>query len=119
MQLHVHACPKCHEVKECEQACQIEPDLGTRDGLPMAQYATCLACEAVDQTRELMTLPAVAKAPPTHYRTLCITMYVDDIEQLDAKVAELKARGLTKANRSALIRHALKHVDLETCEPGM
>ena len=34
-------------------------------------------------------------------------------------VDELKARGLTKANRSALIRHALSQVDLSKVPRGM
>jgi predicted transcriptional regulator len=55
------------------------------------------------------------KPKPTHYKVVCISLYTADIEQLDAKVDELKARGLTKANRSWLIRHALRHVDLTKC----
>jgi hypothetical protein len=46
-------------------------------------------------------------------------MYTRDLEQLDAMVEELKARGLTKANRSALIRFALGQVDLETVPRGL
>ena len=38
--------------------------------------------------------------------------------RLDEMVDELKARGLTKANRSALIRHALSQVDLEQGPEG-
>ena len=38
---------------------------------------------------------------------ICISMYTRDLEELDAKVAELKQRGWTKANKSQLIRLAL------------
>ncbi|MCX5743490.1 MAG: hypothetical protein NT062_13435 [Proteobacteria bacterium] len=51
---------------------------------------------------------------PTHYKVICISMYTKDIEELDAKVAELKKRGWTKASKSQLIRIALQHIDLDT-----
>ncbi len=55
-----------------------------------------------------------ATAPrPTHYKVICISMYTQDLEELDAKVAELKRRGWTKANKSQLIRLALAALDLD------
>jgi hypothetical protein len=58
--------------------------------------------------------PAGAKPPrPTHYKVICISMYTRDIEELEAKVAELKRRGWTKANKSQLIRLALSQIDLD------
>lgn len=56
---------------------------------------------------------------PTHYKVICISMYNDDIDHLDEMVEALKARGLTKANRSALIRHALAQVDLDKVPRGI
>jgi hypothetical protein len=57
--------------------------------------------------------PKRAKAPrPTHYKVICISMYTRDLEELDAKVAELKRRGWTKANKSQLIRLALSQIDV-------
>jgi hypothetical protein len=56
---------------------------------------------------------------PLHYKVICISLYTDDLERLDAMVDELKARGLTKANRSALIRHALAQVDLDKVPKGL
>jgi hypothetical protein len=50
---------------------------------------------------------------PTHYKVICISMYTRDLEELDAKVAELKRRGWTKANKSQLIRLALAMLDLD------
>ena len=50
---------------------------------------------------------------PTHYKVICISMYTKDIEELEAKVAELKKRGWTKANKSQLIRLALAQLDLD------
>ncbi len=50
---------------------------------------------------------------PTHYKVICISMYTRDLEDLDAKVAELKRRGWTKANKSQLIRLALSQIDLD------
>ena len=52
-------------------------------------------------------------AKPTHYKVICISMYTRDIEDLDAKVAELKKRGWTKANKSQLIRLALSQIDID------
>lgn len=59
------------------------------------------------------------KPAPTHYKVICISMYTDDLEKLDAMIEALKARGITKANRSALIRHALASVDLDKVPRGM
>ena len=42
-----------------------------------------------------------------------------DLERLDGLVDELKARGITKANRSALIRVALDQVDLDKVPRGL
>ena len=49
---------------------------------------------------------------PLNYKVICISMYNDDLGQLDRMVDELKGRGVTKANRSALIRHALSQLDM-------
>ena len=53
------------------------------------------------------------KPRPTHYKVICISMYTKDIEELEAKVAEMKKRGYTKANKSQLIRLALRNLDLD------
>jgi hypothetical protein len=53
------------------------------------------------------------KPKPTHYKVICISMYTTDIERLEEKVAELKRRGYTKANKSQLIRMALNLIDLD------
>jgi hypothetical protein len=55
---------------------------------------------------------------PTHYKVCCISLYTDDIEKLDSMVTELKRRGYTKANKSALIRFALDTVDLDKMPKG-
>jgi hypothetical protein len=54
---------------------------------------------------------------PTHYKVICISMYTRDIEELEAKVAELKKRGWTKANKSQLIRIALAQLDVDKLTP--
>ncbi len=68
--------------------------------------------------------PTPANAKPAqekacHYKVICISLYLDDLARLDAKVEQLKARGLTKANRSALIRFALDEVDLDKVPKGL
>jgi hypothetical protein len=57
------------------------------------------------------------KPKPTHYKVVCISLYTKDIENLEATVAELKRRGYTKANKSQLIRFALKQLDLDKLPP--
>jgi hypothetical protein len=47
------------------------------------------------------------------YRVVCISMYPDDLAEADRKVEALKARGLTLANRSWLIRLALSKLDVD------
>jgi len=56
---------------------------------------------------------------PEHYKVICISLYNEDLEQLDAMVASLKRRGLTKTSRSALIRFALSQVDLDQVPRGL
>jgi len=63
---------------------------------------------------------ATAKdAKPTHYKVICISMYTKDLDRLDELVDELKSRGITKANRSALIRVALEQLDLDKVPRGL
>jgi hypothetical protein len=56
---------------------------------------------------------------PAHYKVICISMYTEDLKRLDQMVDSLKARGLTKANRSALIRYALGEVNLDSVPKGL
>ena len=62
---------------------------------------------------------AAAVPKPTHYKVICISLYTQDLERLDGLVDELKSRGLTKANRSALIRVALDQLDLDKVPKGI
>lgn len=56
--------------------------------------------------------PRVTKPRPDHYEVICISMYREDLDALDAKVATLKRSGHRKMSRSALIRYALSTADL-------
>ena len=56
---------------------------------------------------------------PTHYKVICISLYTKDLGRLDEMVDALKAKGMTKANRSALIRYALSQVDLDQVPQGI
>ena len=63
--------------------------------------------------------PQKSKAEkPTHYKVVCISLYNEDIQNLESMVAELKRRGHTKANKSQLIRAALAQVDLAKIPKG-
>jgi hypothetical protein len=59
-----------------------------------------------------------ARPKPTHYKIVCISLYVEDIARLEKMVKELKRRGHTKANKSQLIRAALDQVDLDQIPKG-
>jgi hypothetical protein len=59
------------------------------------------------------------EARPGHYKVICISLYNKDLDRLDGLVDELKSRGLTKANRSALIRVALEQIDLDKVPRGL
>ncbi len=59
------------------------------------------------------------KSKPAHYKVICISMYTKDLDRLDELVDQLKSRGMTKANRSALIRAALEQIDLDKVPRGM
>ncbi len=61
----------------------------------------------------------VVEPKPQHYKVICISLYNSDLDALDQMVDALKSRGLTKANRSALIRYALAQVDLEQVPRGL
>ncbi len=63
--------------------------------------------------------PERPTSKPAHYKVICISLYTKDLEHLDALVDELKARGVTKANRSALIRVALDQLDLDKVPRGL
>jgi hypothetical protein len=65
------------------------------------------------------TTTEVQADKPTHYKVICISIYNDDLEHLDELVKQLKKRGMTKANRSALIRAALQQVDLDRVPRGI
>lgn len=55
---------------------------------------------------------------PTHYKIISISLYTADIIRLDTMVDELKVRGMTRANRSSLIRSALNQVNLDKVRRG-
>ena len=57
--------------------------------------------------------PRAKKPKPTHYKVICVSMYTRDLEDLNAKVAELKRRGWTKANKSLVLRMAIGQLDLD------
>lgn len=53
------------------------------------------------------------KAKPTHYKIVSISLYTEDIENLERLVKILKARGHLNANKSKVIRAALNLLDLD------
>jgi hypothetical protein len=52
------------------------------------------------------------KKKPDHYDVICISLYKEDLAQLDKMVAKLKKQGHRRISRSALIRFALDQVDI-------
>ena len=91
--------------------------LGDTDAILRKEYYGQSDGDAdMDATDDEMARGA-KKDKPTHYKVVCISMYTADIENLNAMVAELKSRGHTKANKSQLIRYALRQLDLDTLPP--
>lgn len=80
---------------------QLEPARARTDSRPVAVEPVPMN-EAPDK-----------KPRPTHYKVVCISLYVEDIDRLDSLVAELKRRGHSKANKSQVIRAALEQIDLD------
>lgn len=62
---------------------------------------------------------SAAKERPDHYKVICISLYNDDLAQLDRVVKELKKRGFTKANRSAVLRAAMQQFDPSKVAKGL
>ena len=56
---------------------------------------------------------------PDHYKVICISIYNEDLARLDELVQGLKKRGLTKANRSAVLRAAVEQFDSTKVERGL
>jgi hypothetical protein len=80
---------------------------------PLSDADAILSEEYYGKRSDATAAKRVSKtAKPTHYKVICISMYTRDLEELDAKVAELKRRGWTKANKSQLIRLALSQMDV-------
>jgi hypothetical protein len=79
---------------------------------PLSDADAILSEEYYGRRQGTEKAPAKAQRP-THYKVICISMYTRDLEELDAKVAELKRRGWTKANKSQLIRLALAQIDID------
>lgn len=53
------------------------------------------------------------KEKPDHYKVISISLYTEDIELLEQLVQEAKKLGHTKANKSQIIRCALRTLDLQ------
>lgn len=81
---------------------------------PLAVAPQETAAEAPVPTPRKRSKP---KVKPTHYKVVCISLYTQDIENLEETVAELKRRGHTKANKSQLIRQALRQLDIDKLPP--
>ena len=97
---------------------EAEPGLGAARVLDADEVQDVLSGAFYSpEPREVRVRRGTSK--PAHYKVICISLYTKDLEHLDALVDELKARGLTKANRSALIRVALEQVDLDKVPRGL
>ena len=53
-----------------------------------------------------------SKEKPEHYKVISISLYKEDIELLEQLVKEAKKLGHPKANKSQIIRCALRTLDL-------
>lgn len=48
------------------------------------------------------------------YRRVCISLYKEDVERLNAMSKAAKAKGMSMMNKSRLIRIALSRLDIDT-----
>lgn len=96
-------------LREATAQVQSEPEAAVNGGY-LGTTTSAPPDSAVGQKRD---------SKPSHYKVICISMYTDDLKRLDGMVESLKTRGLTKANRSALIRYALSEVDLDRVPKGL
>ncbi|MBX3156965.1 MAG: hypothetical protein KF773_13405 [Deltaproteobacteria bacterium] len=80
---------------------------------PLSDADAILSAEYYGRRPDPERRPKPQGEKPTHYKVICISIYKRDLEDLEAKVAELKRRGWTKANKSQLIRLALSQIDLD------
>jgi hypothetical protein len=96
------------------------PKLIEHDPLgPMGEEELILRDEFYGRAPKQLLRPRAPQKPkPTHYKIVCISLYTEDIDRLESLVAELKKRGHTKANKSAIIRFALDSVDIEKMPKG-
>jgi hypothetical protein len=87
-----------------------DPQLDGPDATIPATEATI----AIRTNRRRPVKKAAPKSPrPNHYKVICISLYTKDLEDLTAKVAELKRRGKTKMSKSEIIRLALAKLNLD------
>jgi len=63
------------------------------------------------------TIADTEPTKPTHYKVMSISMYTEDIERLNELVKALKKRGHSRANKSMVIREALRQLDLQRVPP--
>jgi hypothetical protein len=82
------------------------------DETPAPSRRVHAALAKAGATRSKKAKPA-RKPKPDHYEIICISMYVEDLSALDAKVDALKQKGHRRMTRSALIRYALDRLALE------
>lgn len=59
----------------------------------------------------------MSKPPKKPHKVVCISMYLEDIEQAAQKIAGLKRDGFPNMNRSRLIRLALEQFDASKLTP--
>lgn len=89
------------------------------DAVPSSNFYSRQSSPPVSTTTPKAEETTKRDNKPSHYKVICISMYTGDLKRLDRMVEELKSRGLTKANRSALIRYALGEVDLDRVPKGL
>ena len=66
------------------------------------------------------TKSKAGRKPPKegqNWRLVTFSFYEEDVQLLDTLLAEAKARGLRKVNRSQLMRFALRQVNLDQFPP--
>jgi len=98
---------------------EADPEIGSARVLDADEVEGVLSGAFYAPEPQTIRPPRKLGPKPDHYKVICISLYTRDLQRLDGFVEELKSRGLTKANRSALIRVALEQLDLDRVPRGL
>lgn len=96
----------------------IDAGICTAMGVAAPEQAAVVATESEpvtpgDTPGPPLDLPPTSTSLSPDYKTICISMYLDDIVGMETAVKRCKAAGLSRMSKSQLIRIALQRLDVD------